>query len=73
MRDFIEYEFTSKHPTMDRYNITRGTIQVHEFRGRYSAQHGEFGCGKEYATPEAAIINMLASHSCTVTIHGRKS
>lgn len=67
------YIFSSKHARLDRYNIVRGEIIVHEYRGKFSASHPVFGAGKEYATPEAAIVCMLADHSCTVTVHGPKA
>lgn len=69
---FTQYLFSSTHPTMERYNISRGTIDVHQdCDGKFSASHGEFGCGKRYATPEDAIIGMLTRHSCSVVVHGQ--
>jgi hypothetical protein len=62
------YLVTATHPHPD-YTFDRTPVRVSQIHGGtyWFADHPKLGCGKDYATPEAAIKGLFADHACRVT------
>jgi len=65
----ITLTFDCDHPRLESHR-GRKTFKVsHSYIGNgWSASHDQFGCGKDYATPEAAVRGLLESHGITATL-----
>jgi hypothetical protein len=62
------YLVTATHPHPD-YCFERTPVQVSLIHGEtyYFATHPKLGCGKNYATADAAIRGLFLDHACRVT------
>jgi hypothetical protein len=57
----MNYFVTAKHPVA-KFNLMMHPATVTESRGLFYCVMTTLGCGKDYATPDAAIRGLVVDH-----------